>query len=193
MQPQIVTTLPELEMVIVLSPTMGGVNFYGYAIRGWTEGKPQFTIHDDELTTSYKDARTTITGRMEQNGDVSLVVSQGFMSTNAKGLAQTGRALVWIEEHASHVLKQTELSTTPEFKFLEKAKSLIAEIDASLDTRDLSLCTTLAAVGLDELDCVELIMAFEDEYSTEFSNEEADDVHIFQDLFTLLVNKRAIK
>jgi len=53
---------------------------------------------------------------------------------------------------------------------------------------DIALTTTLESFGMDSLDSVELVMAFEDEYNIEVSDEEVEKIRTVGDILTCLNN-----
>lgn len=68
----------------------------------------------------------------------------------------------------------------------DKVKSIIAE-GLSVDEEEITLESNLIEdLGADSLDVVELVMAFEEEFNVEISDEEANSLHTVQDIVNYL-------
>ncbi len=73
--------------------------------------------------------------------------------------------------------------------YFEKVRKLIAE-ELSIDEAKISLESRLAEdLGADSLDAVELIMALEDEFGVEVSDEVAQGIRTVGDIVKILENK----
>lgn len=73
--------------------------------------------------------------------------------------------------------------------YFEKVRKLIAE-ELSIDEAKITLESRLAEdLGADSLDAVELIMALEDEFGVEVSDEVAQSIRTVGDIVKILENK----
>jgi acyl carrier protein len=59
----------------------------------------------------------------------------------------------------------------------QRVKAIIAEIIGSSKDKILPTASFKDDLGADSLDIVELIMAFEDEFNIDISDEDADKIH----------------
>lgn len=64
---------------------------------------------------------------------------------------------------------------------LDKIKSIVAD-KLSINVDDITVDTTLEDLGADSLDVVEVIMALEDEFDIEISDEVAENISTVGDL-----------
>ena len=64
---------------------------------------------------------------------------------------------------------------------LNKIKSIVAD-KLSINDSDITVDTTLEDLGADSLDLVEVIMALEDEFDIEISDEVAENISTVGDL-----------
>ncbi|GAA0683360.1 MULTISPECIES: acyl carrier protein [Clostridium] len=64
---------------------------------------------------------------------------------------------------------------------LDKIKSIVAD-KLSINADDITMDTTLEDLGADSLDVVEVIMALEDEFDIEISDEVAENISTVGDL-----------
>ena len=64
---------------------------------------------------------------------------------------------------------------------LNKIKSIVAD-KLSINASDITMDTTLEDLGADSLDVVEVIMALEDEFDIEISDEVAENISTVGDL-----------
>lgn len=64
---------------------------------------------------------------------------------------------------------------------LDKIKSIVAD-KLSINASDITADTTLEDLGADSLDVVEVIMALEDEFDIEISDEIAENISTVGDL-----------
>ena len=64
---------------------------------------------------------------------------------------------------------------------LNKIKSIVAD-KLSINASDITADTTLEDLGADSLDVVEVIMALEDEFDIEISDEVAENISTVGDL-----------
>ena len=62
----------------------------------------------------------------------------------------------------------------------EKVKEIIVE-QLGLEESEVKEDTSFEALGLDSLDIVELLMAIEEEFGVEISDEEAEGIHTVGD------------
>jgi len=63
----------------------------------------------------------------------------------------------------------------------EKIKGIVAD-KLSIEENEVTMDTTLEDLGADSLDIVEVIMALEDEFEIEISDEEAEKISTVGDL-----------
>lgn len=69
---------------------------------------------------------------------------------------------------------------------LQEVREIIAE-ELSIDVEEIKLESTLSDdLGADSLDAVELVMAIEDAFDVEISDEVATKIKTVQDIVTLL-------
>jgi len=70
----------------------------------------------------------------------------------------------------------------------EKVRSVIAE-QFSIEEDELTMDTTFENLGADSLDVVELIMALEEEFDIEISDEEAETISSVGDVVKFIKDK----
>lgn len=68
-----------------------------------------------------------------------------------------------------------------ELEVLEKVKSLISE-QLDVDEEKLDMKTTFEDIDADSLDVVELVMALEEEFNLEISDEEVEKIKTIGDI-----------
>ncbi len=62
----------------------------------------------------------------------------------------------------------------------EKVKEIIA-LELAVDADEVTADATFDDLGADSLDIVEVVMAFEEEFDIEISDEDAEDINTVQD------------
>ena len=72
---------------------------------------------------------------------------------------------------------------------LDKVKKIISD-QLNVPEDRITLETNLEELGVDSLDTLEMLMAFEDEYDIRISNDDAQNLRTVQDILDCIEKKR---